>query len=161
MSGLKERVLAAVESRDAGELEALIASDRRAVRHLVGFTFCDDAGARRIAAHGLAFAGRRHPAVVGEIVRRLTWAMNEESATNAVWAPDALRAIAEEAPELLLPVIPDLLRLSADPALRERLTETARLVAARYPAEAAGRMERSLADCMRGERHGRGRERRA
>jgi len=161
MTGLRERVLAAVRDRDVDELERVIAGDRRAVRHLVGVTFRSDPESREIAARGLAIAARCHPTAIRETVRRLIWAMNEESGTNAIWAPDALRAIAAEAPELVLPVVPDLMRLAADPSLRDRVTEIARIVAARYPSDAAERVERTLTDCMRGKQDGTRRDRRA
>ncbi len=95
---------------------------RAAIRYLVGMSYNADPEIRKTATRGIALAARHHPKRVQEVVRRLIWAMNDESATNALTAPEVLEAIAEETPELLLPMVPDLTRLAADPGLHEGLS---------------------------------------
>ena len=92
-------------------------------------------------------AARHHPKVVQDVVRRLVWAMNDESATNALTAPEVLHAIADERPELLLPVVPDLTRLAADPGLQEGLAKTLKTLADRLPGKVGEAFSRSLNEC--------------
>jgi hypothetical protein len=143
-------VVEAVRQRRFDDLESLVEGDSRSVRYLVGLTYQVDPDVRDSAAHGLALASRHHPELVREVVRRLVWAMNDESGTYAASAPDVLRRIAEISPESLLPSLPDLLRLSADEGLHDRLVELCRLVAARFPGEAARSVQASLNECGRG-----------
>jgi hypothetical protein len=123
-------------------------------------TFRPEPEIRAAAGRGLAVAAKHHPALLQEVVRRLIWGMNEESGTNATGAPDTLYSIAEEAPDLLLPVMGDLMRLTADPNLHDRLIEVARKVASCRPA-AAEWLEASLQDHLRGEDDERGNSRSA
>lgn len=147
---LREMVAEAVRQRRFDDLESLVEEDSRSVRYLVGLTYQVDPEIRDAAARGLALASRYHPELVREIVRRLVWAMNDESGTYAASAPDVLRQIAEVSPEALLPSLPDLLRLSADPGLHDRLVELSRLVAAKFPREAARSVQASLNECGKG-----------
>ncbi len=154
MRGLSERVAEALRDGGDGKLESLVVGEPRVVRHLVAATFRPEPGIRAAAGRGLALAARHHPVLVQEVVRRLVWGMNEESGTNASGAPDTLFAIAEEAPELLLPVMGDLMRLTGDAALHDRLVEVARKVASSRP-EAANRLEASLRGRLEGEKNDR------
>jgi cobyrinic acid a,c-diamide synthase len=141
---LGSQVRAAVEQQRTDELERLAASEPRAVRHLLALTYQADETLRRTAARAVARAGRYHPRLVQNVIRRLVWAMNDESGTNAVTAPGVLQAIAEEQPELLLPAVPDLIRLAADESLREGLAGALRLVASRCP----GKVGQGLAELL-------------
>ncbi len=147
---MREQVVETVRQRRFDELETMVSRDRKTVRVLVGMTYDADPELRRTAARGLALAARHHPALVGEVIRRLVWAMNDESGTNAQFAPETLLAIAEERPEMLVEVLPDLMRLSADPGLRVTLVEVARLVGARCPQQAGQRMREGLRQCGQG-----------
>jgi hypothetical protein len=93
--------------------------------------------------------------MVQNIIRRLVWAMNDESGTNAATAPEVLQAIADEMPELLLPVLPDLVRLSADPGLREGLAAALRTVSRRCPGEIGRQLAETFNDDgnVQGRRH--------
>ena len=73
--------------------------------------------------------------------------MNDESATNALTAPEVLEAIAAENPELLLPVVPDMTRLAADPGLHGGLARTLRTIANRCPGKVGELLGRSLREC--------------
>jgi hypothetical protein len=117
-------------------LEHLAISDSRAVRHLLGLTYHADSEVRQAAAKAVAVAGRHHPKVVRTVIRRLIWAMSEESGTNSTTAPAVLQAIADEQPELLVPMVPDLMRSAADGGnLQEGLAAALRTVAKRCPGE--------------------------
>jgi hypothetical protein len=142
----------AVSRGDLAEVERLVADDRRTVRALLGLTYQADAATRNTAADGLAIAARYHPDLVAEVLRRLVWAMNDESGTNAVNAPAVIRRIAECEPRLLVGLVPDLLRLTADPGLRDELVAAVRKVAEVLPAQAAQALRGGLAKCPAGGR---------
>jgi hypothetical protein len=130
-----------------GELEELVESEPRAIRYFVGMSYHSDPEIRKTATRGVALAARHHPKLVQDIIRRLVWAMNDESATNALTAPEVLQAIADERPELLLPMVPDLTRLAADPGLQEGLAKTLRTVASRCPGKVGKSFSKSLNEC--------------
>jgi hypothetical protein len=130
-----------------GELEELVEREPRAVRYLVGMSYHADPEIRKTATRGVALAARHHPKLVQDIVRRLVWAMNDESATNAVTAPEVLQAIADEKPELLLPMVPDLTRLASDPGLQEGLAGTLKTIASRCPGKVGTIFSKSLNEC--------------
>jgi hypothetical protein len=130
-----------------GELEALVESEPRAIRYFAGMSYHEDPEIRKTAIRGVALAARYHPKLVQDIVRRLVWAMNDESATNALTAPEVLQAIADERPDLLLPVVPDLTRLAADPGLQEGLAKTLKTLASRCPGKVGASFSKSLNEC--------------
>ncbi len=144
---VREQVAEAVRARRFDDLAALVDSEKSALRYLVALTYRPESDVRAGAARGLALASRRHPKLVQEVARRLVWSMNDESGTYAVTAPEVLRAIAEESPELLLPLVPGLLGLTADPGLREALVEVVRIVARHDPKAAVSGMTKAIASC--------------
>lgn len=146
--GVRERVMEAVRLQRFDDLAAVVAADKRALRYLVALTYRPEPAVRATAARGLALASHDHPKLVQEVARRLVWAMNDESGTHAVTAPEALRAIAEESPQLLLPLVPSLLGLTADPGLREALVDVVRIVARHDPKAAVNGMARAVTSCQ-------------
>jgi len=133
MLSFRSDIRSAVEEARFDDLDALLAEDSGAVRHLLGLTYAADPKVSHAAARGLAIAARHHPGLVQNTLRRLLWAMNDESATNAVTAPRVFEAIAEEHPQLLLPLIPDLMRLRTDETLRDGIQRALTLVAGSCP----------------------------
>ena len=133
---LRARVEAAIRGHDTPAIEALVREDARVLRHLTSLTYDTDERIRAAAAHAIARAAHHHPQRVSELVRRLVWAMNDESGTNSQTAPEVILAIAREQPDLLLPMMPDLARLTADQELRPLLLSAVRAVAERYPSSA-------------------------
>ena len=141
---LRDQIKRAVEQGELGEIERLLAGDPRALRHIFGLTYHADDEIRRTACRGIAIAARHHRRLVQDLVRRLVWAMNEESATNALTAPEVIAAIADEQPDLLLPMVPDLIRLAADDGLNAGLSDALRQVSDRCPGKVGSRLQRSL-----------------
>jgi len=141
---LRRQVKEAVEEGNLAMVEELMVGDRRAVRHVLGHTYRPDEDVRRHACRAIALAGRHYKKLVRGIIRRLVWAMNEESATNALTAPQVIEAIAEEDPELLLPMVPDLCRLAADDGLNEGLSAALTIVQERCPGRVGELMQKSL-----------------
>lgn len=141
---LRRVVREAVEQGRLDEAAELVRSDPRALRHVVGMTYRTEEGIRVGAAKVVAAAADAHPKLVQETVRRFVWAMNDESGTNALSAPGALLAIAREKADLLLPMVPDLVRLSADPGLREGLSKVLEVVRESCPGEVGARLAADL-----------------
>ena len=141
---LRNRVLEAVSTGDLATVEALVKDERRAVRHLVSLLYRPEEDLRRIGARGIAVASRYHPKIVKEIIERIVWSMTNESNTYFPTGPEVLSAIADESPEMLLPVAQDLIRLSSDTSLQEGLCDTLRRVAKRCPGQIAQGMTKTL-----------------
>ena len=89
---LREEVLAAIDRNDEAELDELIAARPRALRFLMGLSYQDDEELRRRAGRAIAIGARHHPRLVQNLARRLVWAMNDESGTNALTAPADLES---------------------------------------------------------------------
>ena len=104
---------------------------------------CDHLAGMR-ADKGIARAARYHQKLVQSVVRRLIWAMNDESGTNAQTAPAVLLAIAGEDPELLLPMLPDIVRLAGDRGLHDGLSRTLRIVKDSCPGKIGKSLSRAL-----------------
>lgn len=141
---LRNRVLEAVETGDFTAVESLVKEERRAVRHLVSLLYRPEEALRKTGARGIAVASRYHPRIVKEIIERIVWSMTNESNTFFPTGPEVLSAIADVSPEMLLPVVPDLVRLSSDTSLHEGLCDTLRRVAKRCPGQIAQGMTKSL-----------------
>ncbi len=147
---LRSRVRRAIDENALDELEKLLAEDARAVRYLLGFSYLPEVELRERAARGIAIASRYHERQIQDLVRRLIWAMNDESGTNALHAPEVVRAIAEENPDLLLPMVPDLIRLAADEGLKPGLAEALRLISQGCPGRVAKELQRALNEMLLG-----------
>lgn len=137
----------AVRQGRLDDLAALAAADRRTLRHILALAYRPEPEIRAAAGRAIAAASRHHPELVQEMARRLLWAMNDESGTHAITAPVVLRAVAEESPDLLLPLLSELLHLTADPGLHDALVDVARLVAARNRRGAAATVATALNAC--------------
>ncbi len=137
-------IRAAVSEGRFDDLDQIIADDRRSVRHLVGLSYSPNVDTANNAARAVGMAAIHHPSMVEAVIRRLVWAMNDESGTNALSVPAVIEAIAESNPELLLPVVPDLTRLSSDKGLRKGLHRALKTVAERCPGQVAARLTKDL-----------------
>ena len=141
---LRARVLELVAADDGAALSELVADEPRAIRHLVGCTYQADERIREVACRGIGRAARHHPELVQQVVRRLIWAMNDESGTNALTAPGVVKAVADEKPDLLLPLVPDLVRLAADEGLQTPLAEALGNLVEKFPGSVGRGIEDSL-----------------
>ncbi len=141
---LKQELRAAVIEGRMEDVEALISEEPRAVRNVMGLMYGDDEQVRANAAKAVAIAARYHERLVGRMMKSLVWAMDQRSGTYAPQAPEVLRIIADENPELLLPVLPDLVRLAGDTSLSQGICDTVRVVVEQCPGELGRRMAESL-----------------
>jgi hypothetical protein len=145
---LRDRLKAAMHTRDASALEAAVSESPRCLRHLVGMTYHVDPEVRAFAGRGIAIAFRYHPRKVKEQVTRLVWSMDNRANTNAATSPEALAAIAAEAPQLLLPLVTDLAQLGRDPVLRDGIARILETLREARPGEVGRRMSADLTDKM-------------
>jgi hypothetical protein len=145
LTSLRQRIREAAAQGDLAAIEAALADGPRAVRFLLALSYHHDARLREIAARGIGIASSYHPDLIGNVVRRLVWAMNDESGTNAETAPRVIEEISRVRPDLLLSSVPDLVRLSADLSLCDGLAQALLNVARECP----GEVGRSMTDSLR------------
>ena len=141
---MRDIVRDAVVKGDMNALEAVLKEEPRALRHIVGLMYGEDEAIRSNCAHALVIASKYHKKLVERVVKSLVWAMDQRSGTYAPKAPYVLKAIALENPELILPVLPDLVRLAGDTSLSQGICDTLRVVAEECPGELGGRLAREL-----------------
>ncbi len=130
---LSQRVRQIVADGDLETLERLVAEDQRSIRHLMRMTHQVDERIRAAANRGMGFAARYHPEQMERIIRWLIWSMAEESGANGLFSPQVLEAIARERADLILPVVPDMVRLAGDDNLHDGLADALCVVVHTYP----------------------------
>jgi len=138
---LRDQVHQAVAEQRVDELERLVEANPRAVRFLVGLTYHQDAARRETACRGVALAARYHPKLIRSVINRLVTAMAGEGGNYGATAPAVLTAIAGERPELLAPVVPDLLQATTDPEMQPEVATCLQLVAKACPDLVSGHMK--------------------
>lgn len=139
---LRNQVRQMVLAGDLEALERMLADEPRAVRHLVTLTHQLDDGVRETACRAVGLAANHHPELIESVIRRLIWSMNEESGANGLTAPQVLEAIARQQPEMVLPVVPDMVRLSAADQLHDGLADAVCVVVHSLP----GRVGKIMSD---------------
>ncbi len=147
---LRADLLQAVEDKDIDGVEAIVARDKKAIRYLMGMIYDPDEEKLKMASLGLARAAKHHPDFVKKMLDRLLWAMDPNSGTNALVVPGVLKAIANERPELLISIVPDLGRLAAtDTSLYDGIYDTVRIVIERCPGKVSQKMSREVGKRIR------------
>jgi hypothetical protein len=131
--GLKTRVMELLSQRREHQLAELAAADRRAVRPLVGRLWDPNDVIRAGAARAIGLAAENHPELGADLVRRLLWNLNDESATNGVFGLPALGEIGRRAPDLIAPFVGPMASLAADDGLRVPLLRALTTVAEAAP----------------------------
>ncbi len=79
---LKKDITACIHEDRFDDLDALIASDSRSVRYLLGLSYQADETVRLRAARAIAMAAKYHSELIENVIRRLVWAMNDESGAS-------------------------------------------------------------------------------
>jgi len=123
-------------------LTELALADSRALRPLVGRLWDSDSRIRNRAARVIGRAAAAHEAVGEDLVRRLVWALNDESGTNGIYGIPALGEIGRHAPRLLAAHVPVLVALCRDDGLRLQILRALAATAESDPALVAGEMSR-------------------
>lgn len=136
-------------------LGRLVDASPRALRTLVGRLWDPDAAIRGRAAQAIGDAAVDHPELALEIVRRLMWALNDESATNGVYGIPALAEIGRRLPETIAPFVPALVSMFSDPGLRLELLRALASIAESDPPRIAPELRRlsRFADDLRPDEH--------
>ncbi len=130
---LREQVRNAVDSGDIETLESIVSKEPKALRHLMGLMYDLNEERRKVGIAGIAAAARYHPKLAKKVITHLVYAMGKDAGAYVPTAPEVLRAIAEENPELLVPVASDLIRLVSDISLNEGVCDILRAVSRRCP----------------------------
>ena len=134
--------MAALRAGRIVEAAALAGRHPVALRTLVGRLWDGEAAIRSAAAEALAEAGGRDPALGLELLRRLAWALEPESGTNARPVLPALAALAARLPGHAEPFVGRIAAAVRDPwlgpAARAALVELARRRAEPSGGPAAG-----------------------
>ncbi|MCP4899242.1 MAG: hypothetical protein GY906_19940 [bacterium] len=135
--GLREKIVELIRRGDSTGLESLAAAEPRAVRHLLGRLWDVDEQVRCLSARALGASAKAHPELGVEVVRRLIWALNDESAMNGVFGLVALGEIGYSAPKVMAPFVGPMTSYLWDDGLRlEILRALARIAKAKPKAVA-------------------------
>ncbi len=142
---IRQALLQAVHKQDIDGVEAIVAKDKKAIRYLMGMIYDPNKEKLEMASLGIARAAKHHPEFVKKMLDRLLWAMDANSGTNALVVPVVLKAIANERPELLVPIVPDLGRIAAtDTSLHDGIYDTVRIVIERCPGKVGQKLAREV-----------------
>jgi len=154
--GLSKEVRELLQQGREDALAELAGADPRALRPLMGRLWDPDGEIRQRAARVVGRAAAADAESGVEIIRRLMWALNDESATNGVHALPALGEIGRRAPGLLAPYVPALVSMSRDRGVRLALLEALTAVAEADPrltADHLAQLETTIDRSRPDERH--------
>jgi hypothetical protein len=138
---LSEEIRVLLQQGRETELRERVLANARLVRPLLARLYDPDTEVRERAACVLGDAAAAHPGLGREVARRLIWALNDESATNGVYAVPALGQIGRRVPHLVAPHVPALARMAWDPGLRLAILEALTRVAQTSPGLVAPELE--------------------
>lgn len=122
------------------EAAALAVADRRMLRPLLGRLWDPDPRIREHAASALGRSAEAHPELGLEIVRRLMWGLNDESATNGVYGIAGLAEIGRRCPGMFAPFVAPLASLAGDEGLRLEVLRALARIAEGAPRLVAGQL---------------------
>ncbi len=131
----------ALSRRDREGLRRLAVTEPRALPHLVGRLWDPDPAVRELAAEALGEGAAAHPERGREILRRLSWALCDESGTWGGPAIAGIREIARRAPELAAPFLGALVWSLEEPALEAEARAALETLAREVPELVAGHRE--------------------
>jgi hypothetical protein len=131
--GLRRRIMELLQRGESGALERLAADDRRCLRYLLGRLWDTNDQVRRRAAAAIGAAAAAHPDLGVDVLRRLMWGLNDESATNGVYGVPAFAEIAARAPELAAPFVGPLVSYLWDEGLRAEILRALVIIAGTAP----------------------------
>jgi len=125
----------------------LATANPRALRPLVGRLWDPDGEIRLRAARAVGHAATTHPDLGLEVIRRLMWALNDESGTHGVYGIRALGEIGRRDPDLIAPYVSALVSMAVDSGLRLELLHALTAIAEAAPHLVVGQLDR-LAPCI-------------
>jgi hypothetical protein len=138
---LKGMVMELLRADDRAGLEQLATSERRAMRYLLGRLWDPDEEIRQRAAVAIGAGARAFPDLGKDVIRRLLWDLNDESATNGVYGLAALGEIGYCDPRLIAPFIAPVASYAWDDGLRLEILRALCRVAESAPEQIAAARE--------------------
>ena len=138
--GLNSEVRQLLQQGREDAVAELVVADRRALRPLMGRLWDPDHEIRQRAARAVGHAASVHSDLGLEAIRRLMWALNDESATNGVHAIPALGEIGRAAPQLIAPYVSALVSMNWDTGIRIELLRALTSIARSAPQLVAGHL---------------------
>ena len=130
---LKRQVMELLQLSDTARLERLADERPRAMRFLLGRLWDTDETIRRRAAVGIGAAAAAHRELGRDVVRRLVWGLNDESATNGVYGLAAIGEIGARDPELIEPFVGPVACYAWDDGLRPEIIRAMTRIADEAP----------------------------
>jgi hypothetical protein len=131
--GLKDDMRVLLQTGADARLAELVRSSPRTVRHLVARLWDSDEVVGARAARALGDAALAHPALVREVIRRLMWALNDESGTRGGPGLIGLGEIGRRSPDLIAPYVAALVACKDDRGLLAELLGAFGAIAASAP----------------------------
>jgi hypothetical protein len=146
---LKRMVMELLQSPDTTRLEKFAAAEPRAMRFLLGRLWDPDETMRGRAAVGIGASAAVNRDLGVDVIRRLVWALNDESATNGVFGLAAIGEIGARDPDLIEPFVGPVACYAWDDGLRleiiralSRIADTAPRLVAPFLDEIKQRVDR-------------------
>ena len=146
---LKRMVMELLQSPDTTRLEKFAAAEPRAMRFLLGRLWDPDETMRGRAAVGIGASAAVNRDLGVDVIRRLVWALNDESATNGVFGLAAIGEIGARDPDLIEPFVGPVACYAWDDGLRleiiralSRIADTAPRLVAPFLDEIEQRVDR-------------------
>jgi hypothetical protein len=131
--GLKDEIRALLQAGADAPLAELVRSNPRTVRHLVARLWDSDQTVGARAARALGEAALAHPVLVRDVIRRLMWALNDESATRGGPGLIGLGEIGRRSPDLVAPYVAALVACTDDRGLLTELLHALGAIATSAP----------------------------
>ena len=138
-----------LQSPDTTRLEKFAAAEPRAMRFLLGRLWDPDETMRERAAVGIGASAAVNRDLGVDVIRRLVWALNDESATNGVFGLAAIGEIGARDPDLIEPFVGPVACYAWDDGLRleiiralSRIADTAPRLVAPFLDEIEQRVDR-------------------
>jgi len=138
-----------LQSPDTTRLEKFAAAEPRAMRFLLGRLWDPDETMRGRAAVGIGASAAVNRDLGVDVIRRLVWALNDESATNGVFGLAAIGEIGARDPDLIEPFVGPVACYAWDDGLRleiiralSRIADTAPRLVAPFLDEIEQRVDR-------------------
>ena len=110
-----------LQSPDTTRLEEFAVAEPRAMRFLLGRLWDLDETIRRRAAAGIGASAAVNRDLGRDVVRRLVWALNDESATNGMFGLAAIGEIGARNPEMIEPFVGPVACYAWDDGLRPEI----------------------------------------
>ncbi len=130
---VKRMVMELLQSPDTSRLEEFAQAEPRAMRFLLGRLWDPDETIRERAAAGIGASAAVNRDLGRDVLRRLVWALNDESATNGVYGLAAIGEIGARDPELIEPFLGPVACYAWDDGLRTEILHTLSRVADTAP----------------------------